>query len=276
MKKAKILSFFGILLLGMFFLAHAQDKAGIEQKLTSQYALTKTTADKTDIVTAGAILVLKKDNLVMVDVSSSNVYQNTYKDGRITQNVLGKISRFHLPGGPVPASNAPAQRTFVAGEKMWVTGIQVRDNGISMQLYSDAINNIRYGAALSFPFKGPAPTDEQAEKIVAEVFDVQPSDDSSASSQQQAQQPPANGQQQGQSATPAQQAEAPPAAIPPPPPPADEPAAPPKTISAGQTKDEVTAALGKPDKVAKVGTKEIYYYKDLKVIFVNGKVTDVQ
>jgi len=34
--------------------------------------------------------------------------------------------------------------------------------------------------------------------------------------------------------------------------------------------------MGQPVKKAKVGTKEIYYYKDLKITFVNGKVKDVQ
>jgi peptidyl-prolyl cis-trans isomerase A (cyclophilin A) len=58
---------------------------------------------------------------------------------------------------------------------------------------------------------------------------------------------------------------------PPPPPPAD-----PTEIAEGQTIDEVAAALGQPLKKAKVGNKEIYYYKDLKVSFVNGKVKDVQ
>jgi outer membrane protein assembly factor BamE (lipoprotein component of BamABCDE complex) len=59
--------------------------------------------------------------------------------------------------------------------------------------------------------------------------------------------------------------------IAPPPPPAD--AAP--TVSIGQTKDQVTAAFGQPDKTKKVGTKEIYYYKDMKVTFTSGKVSDV-
>lgn len=58
---------------------------------------------------------------------------------------------------------------------------------------------------------------------------------------------------------------------PPPPPPPD-----PTEISEGQTIDQVAAALGQPLKKAEVGTKEIYYYKDLKVTFVNGKVKDVQ
>ena len=64
--------------------------------------------------------------------------------------------------------------------------------------------------------------------------------------------------------------------IQPPPPPADAPPPPPKTISKGNTKDQVIAAFGQPEKMANLGAKEIYYYKDLKVTFVNGKVTDVQ
>jgi outer membrane protein assembly factor BamE (lipoprotein component of BamABCDE complex) len=63
------------------------------------------------------------------------------------------------------------------------------------------------------------------------------------------------------------------AAIAPPPPPAD---APPPTIAIGQTKDQVTAAFGQPTKAAKVGAKEIYYYKDMKVTFTNGKVSNVE
>jgi hypothetical protein len=50
----------------------------------------------------------------------------------------------------------------------------------------------------------------------------------------------------------------------------------PAAISIGQTPQEVEAILGKPDKVANLGSKQIYVYKDLKVIFVEGKVADVQ
>ena len=180
----------------------------------------------------------------MVDVTSSNLFQNTYKDGRINQNVLGKLSRFHLPGIPADPSSGAAQRTFVAGEKMWVTNIQVTGTGITMQLYTDAYNDIRYGATLTFPFKGSGiPIDQQAEKVVAEVFDVQPSDDSSAKGQQE-QAPAAGQQQQAPAGGQAQQADAAPAAIPPPPPPADEPPPAPTTIALGQTKDVVVANLG--------------------------------
>ena len=57
----------------------------------------------------------------------------------------------------------------------------------------------------------------------------------------------------------------------PPPPPAD-----PVEIKIGQTTDQVIAALGQPLRKAKTATREIYFYKDLKVTFVNGKVKDVE
>ncbi len=62
-------------------------------------------------------------------------------------------------------------------------------------------------------------------------------------------------------------------AIAPPPPPADTP---PPTISIGQTMDQVTDGLGQPLKVGRVGTNTIFYYKDMKVTFNNGKVSDVE
>jgi hypothetical protein len=38
----------------------------------------------------------------------------------------------------------------------------------------------------------------------------------------------------------------------------------------------VVIIMGQPQKVVSLGTKEIDYYPDMKVIFINGKVTDVQ
>ena len=47
-------------------------------------------------------------------------------------------------------------------------------------------------------------------------------------------------------------------------------------IEKGQTPDQVKAAIGQPDKIVNLGAKEIYVYKDIKVTFINGKVSDVQ
>jgi len=50
----------------------------------------------------------------------------------------------------------------------------------------------------------------------------------------------------------------------------------PATVEIGQTLDQVQAALGTPARVANLGPKVIYYYDGKKVIFKDGKVSDVQ
>jgi hypothetical protein len=50
----------------------------------------------------------------------------------------------------------------------------------------------------------------------------------------------------------------------------------PASVEVGMTPAQVEAALGKPDKKVTLTTKQTYYYKDMKVIFKDGKVVDVQ
>jgi hypothetical protein len=54
------------------------------------------------------------------------------------------------------------------------------------------------------------------------------------------------------------------------------PAAEPVSIEIGQTIDQVTAALGNPQKTVNLGAKKIYVYKDMKITFKDGKVADIQ
>jgi hypothetical protein len=49
-----------------------------------------------------------------------------------------------------------------------------------------------------------------------------------------------------------------------------------KSVDLGQTPAQVEDALGRPDKIVNLGSKTIYVYKDMKIIFVDGKVSDVQ
>ena len=188
----------------MPFAASAQHKAAIEQKQVDADALTQATADQTDIVTAGARLVLKKGNIVMGPSTQTTIYQSTYKDGKVSPNFAGKLNNGltrlgRLPGAAPP--QAPATRTFVPGEKMWVTKIECRDDGVMFELFTDAYAEVRYRAALKFAFDkhGVMPSADQMSAMVGEVFKVQPSDDKAA--------PTGGGQQQ--------QAAAPPAAAPP-------------------------------------------------------------
>jgi hypothetical protein len=235
--------------------AGGQDwRAPIQNRLEAKYALTKASANKSDIVKAGAVLVLKKDNLVMLTTDMMNLAPNVYKDGRITQGFIGRSYR--LPG----STNS---RVFVKGEKFWLERVDVKDDGVVLEFLSDPFDDVRYKGTLRFPFpKLSPPPIERIEELVAQVIDVDGGDQAAAGSQ-----PPAPAP-----APVAPPAEAPAAPIAPPPPPPEDP----KSISVGQTKDQVEAAFGQPLRQAKVGVKLIYVYKDLKVVFVNGKVTDVQ
>ena len=46
-------------------------------------------------------------------------------------------------------------------------------------------------------------------------------------------------------------------------------------ISIGMSMDEVTAALGQPDKIADLDARKVYFYKELKVTFAEGKVCEI-
>ena len=240
--------------------------------------------------------------------------------------MLGKLGKSASDG---------STRTFVRGEKFWVTRIDVKDDGVVFQFLSDPFNDVRYVAALKFPFaKGSQPPPDQISKTVAQVFTVD--DSAGAAPPADPQAPPApDGRVVGRSrpippqaaptpeaqarlrqtviaqleaalqaaptpeaqarlrqmieqmqareaptavapVPPAAQPETPLAPIPPPPPPPPDPVVETKSLEAGQTKDQVVAILGKPDKTFKIGTKEIYQYKDIKVTFVNGKMADAQ
>ena len=54
------------------------------------------------------------------------------------------------------------------------------------------------------------------------------------------------------------------------------PAAPPVTVSLGQTTDQVQGILGQPKSIMDLGAKKIYIYPKLKITFKDGKVSDVE
>jgi len=283
------------LLLAAFPLAQAQAEKTLEEQLQSEYMITTPTADNTDIVTQGSVLILQKKGFSAGAASSKVLTLNTYKDGQIHAGAATAVRRFgglpgigYIPGVGTAASTAAGaaggSRDFVNGEKLYVTQITVDrgKDGIIFDLISDSYGDSgRFKGQLRFQFpKGAVKTADlaAADAVISQVFKIQPPDDNA-----NAQQPAGNAQQAApannapaQAPAPAPVADAPPPPIPPPPPPADEPPAPPKSIDLGQTKDQVIAAFGQPLRTAKVGTKEIFFYKDLKVTFTGGKVSDVQ
>src|SRR5579871_4411995 len=159
----------------------AQDRAKIEQQLTEKYPITTPMADNTDIVTYGVVVILQKRGLVIGDATSNVPFTNSYKDGQIRNGAAGtfsKISRFGIPGVPGIPSNPvgnTANRTFVNGEKVYVTAIQLKNNTLTFSLFSDAFNNVRYKGTLSIdlPKNVVNSADIPAmQKAISEVFTI--------------------------------------------------------------------------------------------------------
>ncbi len=248
-------SFYSFLLLLATLPAGAQ--ASLDQAIAGKFPLTKATADRTDIVTAGSVMDLKKDGLLMFAINSSARANLVYKDGQLQPTASTKMSAFGFMGH----STGVVRRTFVAGEKIWLIDVQQANDGVTLQFLSDAIQDVRYMASVKIPFpKGTTSSADQVLGQVSQVINAEGGTETSAKQPANAPAPPAP-------------APAPMAAIPPPPPPTDQA---PLTLEKGQTKEQVVAAFGQPARVVKMGTKEIDYYKDMKVTFMNNKVSAVE
>lgn len=205
----------------------------VPDRIAATYALTKSTADQTSIVKQGDVLVLKKDDLFMCSIVSAIPSYNTYKRGKIGQSFLNKMKFFTASGN---TATVPT-RTFVAGEKVLLTGVEMKEDGVQLSLLSQVVDGKRYKAFLVLPFsKGNPPSPDQVLQTLAQVVSIEPASQ-------------------------------------------EKPAAPasPRTISVGQTREQVQAVLGQPTTVVQLGGgKEIEHFPTMKVTFLHGRVVDVQ
>jgi len=287
--KATHLLAFGTIatILGARIQAQVGDPATlIQEKLVSQIKLTKITSAHDDIVTAGDVVVLHKDGLVMCNTTSDYADSNSYSNGvlktsarnrakdtggKAVEAVIGHISGWGSSESITDSiNNACPERKFVAGEKFWVTDIKSQKDGILISVFSDPYNDVRYYGDIlfSFPKHGPVPPVDDFVKTVSEVLTVRPPDNTAKESQS------------GQASEISAQAPANPDPSPPPMQPIAPPPPPtglePPTIRIGQTSDEVISAFGQPERKAESPPdNEIYFYKDVKVTFTKGKVSKI-
>src|ERR1700756_471896 len=197
---------------------------GLQKALESKYAITKTTADKTDIVTAGSVLILEKDRLLMYATTTGAPPQNTYNNGKLSAGAFAAHEKAQSFGTFIghPPPKSVTTRYYVTGEKFWVTRIDTLADGVVFTLFTDAVNDVRYYCTLKFVYPhGQTPSADQVLNMVGEVLKVQ--QDDSATADNKGDQQAAAGQDQGQQQGAQEQA----------------PAQPPPTIQLGQTEDEV-------------------------------------
>jgi hypothetical protein len=144
--------------------------AAIQQKLTEKFVPAKL-AGNGDILTAGSVLTLQKDGMMMCATSSPQPIENTYNKGKLS---AGMFSWGMLVGLTGLNTNTIPQRKYVSGEKFWFIADSVDKNGVHFKLWTDLdSNNLRYYAFLKFPFaKNQVPPADDVMKTIAEVLAV--------------------------------------------------------------------------------------------------------
>jgi hypothetical protein len=234
-------------------IAHAQAPVTLQDQLSAQYKTVKIGPDGEVAGDPGTLLVIQNSGLIGVPFQAVALCPAKFKD-----NVL------HLSAGFCAGMMQNVAGHFPKGAKVypWKIDVNVGKEKISFQVVGCKVCN---HSNLPFPHKAEVVFEfdkgyleqasaSQVEDVIGQVFTITTEDE------QQAQGGGDSDQQQ--SAQPAQ--------------PAEQSQPEPQTIQLGMTIDQVQAALGKPEKIFNVGTKQIYTYKDVKITFLNGKVSDVQ
>jgi hypothetical protein len=267
--------FSGFTLVLTVALASAQAPT-LQEQLVAQYKLVKMGSDTSGyaVVDAGTLLEIKKGGILAVPYSDKTVLTSKYEGGTVHGPsglmVAGRQKLF----GHFSQTQAQGQTThlFASGDKVYPMKIDVsmEKDTVTMGIVAcDTCNKTdpptynKAQVAFQFPKGSLAKASAgDVEDTIGQLFAI--SDDS----QQQDQGGQQGGQQQGgqqQGGGQDQQGGQ-----------AEQQQAEPQTIEKGQSADQVQSSLGKPDKIVNLGSKQIWVYKDLKVTFVNGKVSDVQ
>jgi hypothetical protein len=238
--------------------------ASMEDQLKEQYKSVKLGADSTGtaVLEAGTVLIVQKGGILGFAPDGMTVLPSKFEDGSV--HGPNKLAIMVL-------QKKENTRFFTVGEKVYPTKIEinVKNEKITFSIVEcDSCNGVQqpsfYKSQVAFQFpKGFLETASasQVEDTVGQLFTIDTSGGGDANQSANAQ---GGNQQQGggggQQAPPQQAA-----------PPAE-----PVQISIGQSVDDVKAAMGNPQQIVNLGAKQIYVYKDLKITFIKGKVTDVQ
>jgi hypothetical protein len=246
----------------------AAQGVSLEDQLKAQYKLVKMGSDTSGyaVVDAGTLLAIQKGGILGVPYSDQSILSTKYEGGTVhpPNTLLSKGIGF----GMKKFGKEQTTHLFQAGDKVYPSSIQVnlaKDNVAMGIVACDSCNKTEpptYNKAqviFQFPKGSLAKANaSEVEDTIGQLLAI--SDDS----QDQGQGDQGGQDQQGgnnQGGGQAQQQGPPPE---------------PQQIGKGQTPDQVKASLGPPEKIVNLGPKQIYVYKDLKVTFLNGKVSDVQ
>ncbi len=255
-------------------LAGAQ-AVSLQEQLAAQYKLVKMGSDTSgySVVEEGTLLAIQKGGLLGVPYSDTSVQSNKYENGTVhaPNAVLSKGIGF----GMKKFGKEQTTKLFAKGDKVYPAKIDVNLEKDTVTLgivacdkcnKTDPTTYNKANVVFVFP-KGSLATASagQVEDTIGTLLSISSDDEQQAKGDQQSGDQGGGQQAAGQDQAQGQQQQ-----------PAEQPQAEPASIEKGMTTDQVEAAMGQPEKKVNLGTKQIYYYKDMKVIFLSGKVSDVQ
>jgi hypothetical protein len=257
-----------------FSMVSAQAPVSIQEQLNAQYKLVKMGSDTSgySVVEKGTLLAIQKGGILAVPYGDQNVLSNKYEGGTIhAPNGLALMGRKSIMG---KLGKEQTTHLFAVGDKVYPMKIDVNvaKDTVTLEIVAcDTCNKTdpptynKANVVFQYPKGSLANANAGGvEDVIGQVLTISnDTDNAQQGGDQGAQQQ--GGQQQGGGDQGQQQQPA-----------ADQPAPEPASIEKGMTTDQVEAAMGKPEKKVTLGTKVIYYYKDMKVIFLSGKVSDVQ
>ena len=267
-KLRRLLPMLRVVAVGFLLIPFANAQAPtLEEQLAAQYKLVKMGSDTSgySVVDKGTVLAIQKGGVLGVPYSDQSVLSTKYENGTVhsPNTMLSKGIGF----GMKRFGKEQTTHLFQTGDKVYPSKIDVNlsKDMVTLSIVAcDTCNKTdpptynKANIVFIFP-KGTLASASagQVEDTIGQLLAVS-SDDQ-------------GGQQQG-----ADQGGQQPAAAPQQPAAQEQAPAEPASIDKGMTPDQVQAALGKPDKIVNLGAKQIYVYKDLKVTFLSGKVSDVQ
>jgi hypothetical protein len=247
----------------------------LQEQLAAQYKAVKMGSDTSgySVIEEGTLLAIQKGGLLGVPYSDKTSLTNKYEGGVVhgPNGLMVSGKKALLGHFSQTQSEGQTTKLFAKGDKVYPTKIEVNvaKDTVTMGIVAcDTCNKTdpptynKTNVVFQFPKGSLANANAGAiEDTIGQLLSI--SDDSQQQDQAGGDQKGGDQQQGGDQQGGGQQAQQ---------------AAPaePQTIEKGQTTDQVQGSLGKPDKIVNLGAKQIWVYKDLKVTFVNGKVSDVQ
>jgi hypothetical protein len=248
-------------------------QVSLEDQLKAQYTLVKMGADSsgTAVVEQGTILVIKKGGILGVPYSDQSILSTKYENGVVhsPNPLISKgIGSLMSKVGKTQTTQFFQTNTKVYPAKLAVN--MAKDQVVMGIVACDSCNNTSpttfYKADVVFQFPKGSLANTSPSQVEDTIAGLLALDDSADQGNNNGQGGNGNGNDQGNNQQGNNQGGGQ----------AQQPPPEPQQIEKGQTPDQVKAAIGVPDKIVNLGTKQIYVYKDIKVTFINGKVSDVQ